>query len=158
MPHRIIQMPLSGGDRKAYIRELHRVETLHASLVRKVAEAYATADEYLRLAGRLNCEEWNARLFLGGDETPSPVIAAAIDASASLLEVKCSACRTVRRIDLTEVIWPRKHQVHTLRMKLFCEPCKVSTGRKVRPILIGLFDPNPQPETTSAQKRNVGRR
>jgi hypothetical protein len=39
--------------------------------------------------------------------------------------VKCVACRTTRRVDLSHVIWPRKYQVHTLRPKLFCEPCRV---------------------------------
>jgi hypothetical protein len=158
MSPRVIQMPLSGGDRKHYARELRRVESLHAGLVKKVQAAYSAAEEHLRLAHRLECEEWNARLFLGGDETPSPTIAAAIDASASLLEVKCNACRTTSRIDLADVIWPRRNQVHTLRPKLFCEPCKVTTGRKVRPALIGLFDPNPEPEVTSSKKRASERR
>lgn len=153
MSPRVIQMPLSGGDRKAFTRELHLVQTMHAGLVRKVAEAYAVADDHLRLAHRLSCEEWNARLFLGGDDAPSPTIAAAIEASATLLEVKCNACGTVRRVDLAEVIWPRQNQVHTLRPRLFCEPCRVTTGRKVRPLLVGLFDPNPEPEVTFSQKR-----
>jgi hypothetical protein len=146
MSPRVIQMPLSGGDRKHYARELRRVESLHAELVRGVEAAYGAAREHLRSAHRLQCEEWNARLFLGGDEAPSPAIADAIDAGATLLEVKCNACRSTRQVDLRHVIWPRKNQVHTLRPKLFCEPCKVTTGRKMRPMLVGLFDPNPEPE------------
>jgi hypothetical protein len=70
--------------------------------------AYGAAEDHLRLAHRLECEEWNARLFLGGGEAPSPTIAAAIDASATLLEMKCNACRTMRRIDLADVIWPKE--------------------------------------------------
>lgn len=155
MSPRVIQMPLSGGDRKHFAREMRRVERLHAALVKKVEAAYGTAEEHLRLAHRLECEEWNARLFLGGEDTPSPTILAAIDAGASPLEVKCAACRTTRRVNLRDVIWPRKYQVHTLRPKLFCEPCRVATGRKVRPLLVGLFDPNPEPETTAKVARRV---
>jgi hypothetical protein len=106
-------------------------------------------------AHRLECEKWNARLFLGGEDAPSPTILAAIDARASLLEVQCAACRTTRRIDLSQVIWPRKYQVHTLRPKLFCEPCCVTTGRKVRPLLVGLFDPHPEPEIPARAVRRV---
>jgi hypothetical protein len=68
MSPRIIQMPLSGGDRKAYVRELRQVEYKHAGLVKKIEAAYGAAEDYLRLAHRLECEEWNARLFLGGDD------------------------------------------------------------------------------------------
>ncbi|OJV01028.1 MAG: hypothetical protein BGO16_16635 [Nitrobacter sp. 62-23] len=108
---RAIQMPLSGGDRKHFARELRRVESLHAELVKRVDAAYAAAKDQLRLAHRLECEEWNARLFLGGDEAPSPALADAIDAGATLLKVKCNACRATRRVDLTHVIWPRTYQV-----------------------------------------------
>lgn len=153
MSPRVIQMPLSGGDRKHYARELRRVESLHAELVKKVEAAYVTAGERLRLAHRLECEEWNARLFLGGGDAPSPAIADAIDAGATRLEVKCNACGATRQVDLGLVIWPRKYQVHTLRPKLFCKPCKATTGRKVRPMLVGLFDPNPEPTPAKAARR-----
>jgi hypothetical protein len=148
MSPRVIQMPLSGGDRKHFARELRRVESLHAALVKKIEAVHRAAEDHLRVAHRLECEEWNARLFLGGDESPSPAIDDAIDAGATILEVKCNACRGTRQVDLSHVIWPRKYQVHTLRSKLFCEPCKATTGRKVRPMLVGLFDPNPEPEAT----------
>jgi hypothetical protein len=77
MSPRVIQMPLSGGDRKHYARELRRVESLHAALVKKVEAAHEAAEEHLWLAHRLECEEWNARLFLGGEDAPSPTILAA---------------------------------------------------------------------------------
>jgi hypothetical protein len=75
MSPRVIQMPLSGSDRKHYARKLRRVESLHAELVKKLEAAQSAAEEFLRLAHRLQCEEWNARQFLGGDEAPSPAIA-----------------------------------------------------------------------------------
>lgn len=51
------------------------------------------------------------------------------------------------QVDLRQVIWPHRYQIHTLRPKLFCEPCRITTDRKVRLLLVGLFDPNPEPET-----------
>lgn len=78
MSSRIIELPLSGGDRKAYAREVRRVESLHAELVKRIEAVLGAAEECLRLAHRLECEEWNARLFLGGDEAPSPAVADAI--------------------------------------------------------------------------------
>ncbi|WP_157043603.1 hypothetical protein [Nitrobacter hamburgensis] len=39
----VIQMPLSGGDRKHYARELRRVESLHAGLVKGVEAAHLPA-------------------------------------------------------------------------------------------------------------------
>jgi hypothetical protein len=83
------------------------------------------------------------------------MIASAIDAAATLLEVKCNSCRMTRQINLLDVIWPRKNQVHTLRSKLFCEPCRAATGRKTRPVLVGLFDPNPQLEPPARAARRV---
>jgi len=153
-------MPLSGGDRRAYVRELKRVEQLHAELERKVTAAYAAADEHLRLAHRIACEEWNARLWLGGDIEPSPQIQHAIDAGCTLLEVRCGQCRAIRRIDLGEVIWPRDKPVHTLRRALFCEPCRAATavnfrpdgGRKFRPALIALLMPEPHAQPPVAAR------
>lgn len=136
MSPRIIQLPLSGRDRRAYVRELRRVEELHRDLVRNVAASYAAAH-------LLACEEWNARLFLGGDEYPSPQIQHAIDCGCSLLEVRCPHCRATRHVNLIEVIWPRDKPVHTLRGVLYCQPCRTATRRKARPQLIALCMPEP---------------
>jgi hypothetical protein len=146
MSPRVNHIPLSGGDRRHYLRELKRVEELHRDLVRKVAAAYAAADDHLRLAHRTACEEWNARQFLGGDAEPSPPIQHAIDAGCTLLEVRCPQCRATRFINLVEVIWPRDKPVHTLRRVLYCEPCRVASGRKFRPELIALCQPEPPPD------------
>lgn len=135
MSPRIIHMPLSGGDRRHYVRELKRVEELHRGLVHKVAAAYAAADEHLRLAHRTACEEWNARQFIGGDAEPSPLIQHAIDGGVLHLEVRCPQCRTSRTVDLSEMIWPRDNPVHSLRRALYCQPCMTTSRRKVRPEL-----------------------
>jgi hypothetical protein len=156
MSPRVIQMPLSGGDRKHYVRELKRVEELHRGLVRKAAAAYATAEDYLRLAHYIACEEWNARQFLGGDADPSPQIWHAVAAGCTLLEARCPQCRTTRYVNLTEVIWPRDKSVHTLRGVLYCEPCRAASGRKLRPDLVALCMPAPTdhpPVAARAAKR-----
>lgn len=157
MSPRVIQIPLSGGDRRRYVRELKRVEELHRELVRKVAAAYAAADEHLRLAHRAACEEWNARQFIGGDAEPSPLIQHAIDGNFLQLEVRCPQCRTNRMVDLTEVIWPRDKPVHTLKRALYCQPCMSASRRKVRPELLGLIMPEPplQEPPRVAQRRKA---
>jgi hypothetical protein len=68
MSPRVIQLPLSGRDRRHYVVELRKAEDAHRSLVVRVDAAY-------RVAHRLACEEWNTRQFIGGDIEPSPSIA-----------------------------------------------------------------------------------
>lgn len=146
MSPRIIQMPLSGGDRKHYARELHRTEQLHRELVRKMDSAYATAGDYLRLAHRLACEEWNARQFIGGPAEPSPTIAEALDAGRELLEVRCMRCGHSDRVDLRDVVWPRVRPIHTLASALGCQPCKRDGQRRRAPDLVALCTRNPPPD------------
>jgi hypothetical protein len=152
MSPRIIHMPLSGGDRKHYVRELRRVEQLQRELARKAEGAYAAAAEHLAMAHRYASEEWNARQFIGGDADPSPQIQHTINAGCTLLEVQCGQCRDTRRINLRDVIWPRDKPVHTLRRALYCQPCFGVTRRKFRPNLIALIDPTPDAEPVRARK------
>lgn len=152
MSPRIIHLPMSGRDRRHYVQQLRIAEQAHRSLVTRVDSAYRAAEEHLRLAHRLSCEEWNARQFIGGDAAPSPVIAHAIDAGYDLLEVKCKRCGHESLVDLALVIWPREHQVHTLERALSCQPCRRESGRKVRPDLVALRLRNP-PELDPAAAR-----
>lgn len=131
MPSRVIQLPLSGGDRKHYVRELKRAQARQARLLDEAIAAYAAAH-------RLACEEWTARQFIGGPTDPSPTIGAAIDGGCTLLRVECRACQHSRDVDLNDVVWPRKNQVHTLAKILRCANCNTR-----RPNLIGLYDPEP---------------
>jgi hypothetical protein len=59
MSPRIIQLPLSGRDRRHYVRELRAAEQVHRDLPAKVEEAY-------RAAHALACHEWSVRQFIGG--------------------------------------------------------------------------------------------
>jgi hypothetical protein len=149
MSPRIIQLPMSGRDRRHYVRELRLAEQAHARLPGRVAEAYAAAH-------RLACEEWNVRQFIGGEAEPSPSIADAISAGCELLDVRCKRCGHESLVDLTEVIWPRDKQIHTLAGKLCCKACK-EEGKKVQPNLIGLQTRNPDPPEPPVREAKVSR-
>ncbi|WP_051396874.1 hypothetical protein [Bradyrhizobium elkanii] len=140
-------MPLSGGDRKHYARELARIERLHADLEKRMAAAY-------EVAHRLACEEWNARQFIGGNADPSPAIAAAVQARYTLLEVKCGTCGRSERVYLPDLVWPSDKPIHTLAKVLFCRPCRAATGATRRPNLVALCMPSePTPSPAAVGRR-----
>lgn len=72
MSPRVIQLPLSGGDRKYYVRQLKAAQKEHPRLMDRAIEAYYVAH-------RLACQEWNTRQFIGGSLDPSPATGAAVD-------------------------------------------------------------------------------
>jgi hypothetical protein len=157
MSPRVIQLPMSGRDRRHYVRELARVEQLHAQLVRQVADAFAAADAQLRVAHFRCCEEWNARQFLGGPIEPSPTIADAIHGGVEMLEVRCRRCGHSDLVDLALLIWPRDNPIHTLERALGCRPCKATGQPKTRPELVALrtrhpIEPEPPAAGGAAQK------
>lgn len=131
MSPRVIQLPLSGGDRKYYVRELRAARTRYPNVLDRATEAY-------RVAHRLYCEEWTLRQFIGGEVDPSPLIGSCIEAGCTLLRVECRACAHSRDVDLNDVVWPRDKQVHTLAKALKCANCNTH-----RPNLVGIYDPNP---------------
>lgn len=135
MSPRVIKLPLPGGDRRHFSRELQRVERLHADLVQRTADAFLVADAHLATAHWLSCEVWNARQFIGGDIVPSPTIADAIHGGCELLEVRCKKCRRGDSVDLTDVVWPRDNPVHMLDRALGCRQCKTERRVDFRPDL-----------------------
>lgn len=139
-------MPLSGRDRRHFRRELDRARGVYESATKQAAEAREEAAAAMRRANRMECDAWNARIFLGGEEEPSPTIAEAINAGAELLEVKCPRCGHADRVDLTEVIWPREKPVSTLRQALACRPCRETERRTSRPMLVALLGRPQDPE------------
>ena len=130
MSPRIIQLPMSGCDRRHYVTELRKAEQAHARLVERTVAAFREAHE-------LACQEWNVRQFIGGDSAPSPVIEAVILCGRDQLEVRCKRCGHESMVDLREVVWPRENQVHTLATALRCQRCK-DERRKVSPDLVAL--------------------
>lgn len=130
MSPRIIQLPVSGRDRRFYLDQLKQAERAHTALVERTVAAFREAHD-------LACQEWNTRQFIGGPAEPSPVIEACILAGRDLLEVRCKRCGHGSMVDLTEVIWPREKQVHTLTQALRCQRCK-DERRKMQPDLVAL--------------------
>lgn len=92
MSPRVIQLPMSGRDRRFYLHELRKGEDAHAAAVRGAAAAHAEADRALANAHRLDCAVWTYRQFIEGDVEPSPTIAQALHGGCDLLDVKCKRC------------------------------------------------------------------
>lgn len=147
MSPRVIQLPMSGRDRRHYLQQLKAAEQAH---LRQIAER----DAAYRAAHRLACEEWNTRQFIGGDAAPSPMIADAIDAGCELLEARCKRCGHESLVDLAEVVWPRHNQVHTLERVLRCRSCR-DDRKRPRTDLIALR-PREAPDPASPAKRARG--
>ena len=157
MSPRVIQLPMSGGDRKHFTRELKMAERQHASICERLKVKIAVAEAHRIEAWALACEEWNIRQFIGGPATDSPRIIDAIDGGFPLIEVQCKRCRHYSIVDLTEVIWPRENQVHTLADVLRCQRCK-RDGSKAKANLVALRQrQEPSPEAPVAAKRREAR-
>jgi len=151
---RVLHIPLSGRDRRHYGNELRKAQREHQRLTREAETAHAAADRALAEAHRLDCELWSTRLFLGGQDQPSPSIAAALHGGYELLEVQCRHCNHAQTIDLALVIWPPERPVHTIRKALYCAKCEKGYGKKRRPDLIGLRTRNePDPTSPAAAAR-----
>lgn len=134
---RIIQLPVSGRDRRHYVRELRAAEAAHQVLLAELAAA-------TRALHALACREWSVRQFIGGPAAPSPTIAEAIAGVHELLEVRCRRCGHESLIDLAEVVWPRDNQVHTLANVLHCQACR-DERKAPRPDLVALRSRHPGP-------------
>jgi hypothetical protein len=154
MSPRVIQLPLSGRDRRHYVAELRKAEDAYRRQSAAVEATHAAADRALREAHRLDCEAWSSLQFIGGDASPSPLIADAIHGGCGLLEVQCRHCNHTELIDLTLAIWPRGNPVHSLKRALYCRPCMKEHGKKRRPDLVGFRQrPEPDPVAPAAAKQ-----
>jgi hypothetical protein len=154
MSPRVIQLPMSGRDRRHYVQQLRAAERAHATLCGRLKDAIAVAEAHRIAAWALACEEWNIRQFIGGPAANSPRIVDAIDAGFPLLEVLCRRCSRYSIVDLTEAIWPRENQVHTLADVLRCQKCKREGLSKSKANLVALQQrPERGPEAPAAAKR-----
>jgi hypothetical protein len=135
---RVIQIPLSGGDRKAQARELRRARGLYDEYMKQSAQVRAEAREKFREADRLECHAWNAIMFCGGPADPSPTIGTALNAGYDFLEVRCNRCGRLSKADLKKVRRGLDTPLHALEPKLFCEACSQSSKWKQRAHVIGL--------------------
>ncbi len=71
---RVIQLPLSGGDRKAQAKELRRARWLYDEYMKQAGVVRAEARAKDRKADQLECNAWNAIRFRCGPAQPSPTI------------------------------------------------------------------------------------
>ena len=144
MSPRIIQIPLSGGDRKAQAKSLRQAHGLHDSYFAQSQLIRGAAAEKLREADRLECEAWNAIMWAGGPAMPAPgepqanpTLAMALNAGFDLLEAKCNRCRRISLVALRALDRPPATPIWKLEAALYCEPCseKRKWGRQRAHIL-----------------------
>ena len=140
---RLIQMPLSGGDRKAQAKELRRARGLHDEYMRQAALVRAEARAKHRQADQLECNAWNAIMFCGGPAQPSPTIETALNAGYDLLDVKGNRCARLSRADLRKVRRSGDTPLHQLEAALFCQACSQSKKWKQRAHIVGLARDTP---------------
>jgi hypothetical protein len=163
MSPRIIQIPLSGGDRKAQAKGIRRAHGLHASYFEKSAVIRSAAEEKLREADRLECEAWNAIMWAGGPARPAPddaqaepTIGKAINGGYDLLEAKCNRCRRVSIVPLRALRQPKETPIWKLEAALYCAPCSEGRhySRRQRAHILGLTyaRPDPVPQTKRSGK------
>jgi hypothetical protein len=73
-------MPLSGGDRKAFTKELSKSRAMTNIFAERSAEKRREGEALIREADNLSCQSWNEKLWSdGGPIDPSPTIDQAIN-------------------------------------------------------------------------------
>lgn len=121
---------LSGGDRKAYAKELRRSEAMTTIYAARSAELREQGERLIREADDLLCQSWNERMWSkGGPVDPSPYITQALNGGYPLLEIECSRCGTARTVDLAELKRPATTFVHDLASRLVCTKCQKAGKR-----------------------------
>lgn len=141
---RPIHIPLSGRDRRYFVRQLKNAPQFEASNLRRAALLRADGEAKLKEARRLECEAWNARLFYGGSVQPSPTIADAIDGGFDRLEAGCHQCNRINTVDLALLRRRPETCVWKLEASLVCEHCRDETGRRTQAYIIGLAETKPR--------------
>ena len=141
--------PLSGGDRKALVKEIGRARTMTTILAAQAAEARAKGEALLRQADKLLAESWNERMWAdGGPIDPSPTVDQAINGGYSWLQIECSRCKAARDVDLASLAHPSTTFVHDLASRLRCSKC-AKAGKRPTATLLQLAQRarHPDPET-----------
>lgn len=155
MSPRIIQIPLSGGDRKAQAKGIRHAHGLSESYFERSVLIRGAAEEKIREADRLECEAWNAIMWAGGPARPAPgeaqadpTIGKAINGGYDLLEAKCNRCRRVSIVPLQLLRQPPDTPIWKLEAALYCEPCSDGRhySRRQRAHILGLTYARQDPE------------
>ncbi|UPK00003.1 hypothetical protein [Bradyrhizobium sp. 172] len=141
--------PLSGGDRKALVKELGKARAMMTILAAQSAEARTKGEALIKQADRLLSESWNERMWAdGGPIDPSPTIDQAINGGYSWLQIECSRCKAARDVDLAALTHPSTTYVHDLASRLRCRKC-AKAGKRPPAALLKLAQRarHPDPET-----------
>ncbi|MGL3104925.1 hypothetical protein [Bradyrhizobium sp. BR 1432] len=129
---------LSGGDRKALQKEVHRARAMTTVLAQRSAELWVEGEKLIRQADKLSAESWNERMWADGTPIdPSPSIDQAINGGYPWLEIECSRCKTRRDVDLAALSDPSTTFVHDLAGRLRCSKC-ANAGRRPSTTLLQL--------------------
>ncbi|SNT61573.1 hypothetical protein SAMN05216374_5926 [Tardiphaga sp. OK246] len=130
--------PLSGGDRKAFMKELGRARAVTRILAAQSDEMRNKGEALIKQADNLLCQSWNERMWADGEPIdPSPMILQAINGGFPWLEIECSRCKTANSIDLCALRRPPTTCIHDLASSLRCRKCTVS-GRRPMVTLVQL--------------------
>jgi hypothetical protein len=168
MSPRIIQIPLSGGDRKAQAKGIRHAHGLHESYFRESRLIRSAAEAKIREADKLECDAWNAIMWAGGPAMPlpgaplaEPTIAKALNAGYDLLEVKCNRCRRVSLVALRALIRRPDTPIWKLEAALSCEPCsdlltregsKIKRRQRAHILRLTYARPDPEPGKAAASR------
>jgi hypothetical protein len=160
MSPRIIQIPLSGGDRKAQAKGIRQAHGLHASYFHESQLIRGAAEAKIREADKLECDAWNAIMWAGGPAMPSPgepqadpTIGKALNAGYDLLEVKCNRCRRVSLVALRAIRRKPDTPIWKLEPALSCEPCTEQRNRRTSAHILRLTYAQPDPESARVRKK-----
>lgn len=132
-------MPLSGGDRKAFAKELSKSRAMTRIFAERSAEKRREGEALIREADNLACQSWNERMWSdGGPIDPSPTVDQAINGGYPWLEIACSRCKAKRDVDLAALPHVSTTCVHDLASRLVCQKCK-GTGKRPAATLLQLM-------------------
>ena len=141
--------PLSGGDRKALHKELHKARAMTTIFAEQSAQLRAQGEALIKRADDLACQSWNERLWSdGGPIDPSPTVEQAINGGYGWLEIACSRCRAKRDVDLAALRRVGTTCVHDLASRLICAKCKAAGKRPAATLL--QLEPGPRHVETSS--------
>jgi hypothetical protein len=129
---------LSGGDRKAYAKELVKSRAMTKIFAERSEEKRRLGEALIREADNLACQSWNEKMWSdGGPVDPSPTIDPSHQRRLPRLEIECSRCKTPRDVDLCALRHVSTTCVHDLASRLVCQKCK-SAGKRLTATLLQL--------------------
>jgi hypothetical protein len=154
---RPVHIPLSGRDRRFFVRQLKNAPQFESANLRRAALLRADGEVKLREARRLECEAWNARLFYGGSIQPSPTIADAMDAGFGRVEAGCHRCNRINTVELALLRRRAETEVWKLEASLICEHCRGESGQRAQAYIIGLAETKSDEPIPPSPQARAGR-